>query len=134
MQVHRKWPETINRYFFTQAQGCADQEETCRQPLGVNPFALPELSGITQKVGVSKDHCLLCTNVCEGVINPERWLCSPFHGEGGHVDVAVVVDFDAVHEGFSRPQKVLKSVEGETDGKLGKIIISPDSCIRHSSM
>lgn len=124
MQVRRKRPETINRYFLAQAQGRTDQEEARRQPLGVNPFALPELSSLAQKVGVSKDHRLLRTNVCEGVINPERRLRSPFHGEGRHVDVALVVDFNTVHKGFPRPQKVLEPMGEKEQKKIRKYIVS----------
>lgn len=108
VQVHREGPEAINCHLLTQSQGSADQEEPRGKALGVDAFALPELADVLQEVGVGKKHLLLGTEICQGVVDTEGGARPCFHGEGWHVDVAVVIDLHAVHKGFSGPQQVLE--------------------------
>lgn len=110
VHIHREGPETIDGHLFTKAQGCTHQEEPCRQALGMDPPTLPELSNVPQKVGVSKKHCLIGSNIFQCVIHTERRLCACLHGKSRHVDIAMVIDLHVVHKGLSGPQKVLKSV------------------------
>lgn len=116
VQVHRERPEAVNCHFLTQAQGGADQEEPRGKALGVDAFALPELADVPQEVGVGKEHCLLGTEIRQGVVDAEGGPCPCFHGEGWHVDVAVVIDLHTVHKGSSGPQQILEP--GKSQGKM----------------
>lgn len=107
-QVHWERPEAVNCYFLTQPKGSADQEKSCGKAFGVNTFALPELADVPQEVGIGKKDCLLGTKILQGVVDTEGGSCPCFHGEGWHVDVAVVIDLHTVHKGFSGPQQILE--------------------------
>lgn len=63
MHIHREGPEAIDGHLLTEAQGCAHQKEPRGQAFGMNSPTFPELPNATQKVGVSKEHCLVCTNI-----------------------------------------------------------------------
>lgn len=63
MHIHREGPEAIDGHILTEAQGCAHQKESCGQAFGMNSSTFPELSNATQKVGISKEHCLIGTNI-----------------------------------------------------------------------
>lgn len=104
VQVHRELPEAVNCYFLTQTKGSADQEKPRGKAFGMNTFTLPELANVPQKVWVGKKDCLLGPKILQGVVDAEGGSRPCFHGEGWHIDVAVVIDLHAVHKGFSGPQ------------------------------
>lgn len=115
-QVHREGPEAVNRHLLAQPQRSADQEQARGKALGVDAFALPELADVPQEVGVGEEHCLLGPEIRQGVVDAQGGPRPCLHGEGWHVDVAVVVDLHAVHKGFSGPQQVLEP--GKSQGKM----------------
>lgn len=63
MHIHRERPEAIESHLLTEAQGCAHQKESCGQTFSMNSSIFPELPNATQKVGVSKEHCLIGTDI-----------------------------------------------------------------------
>lgn len=109
VQAHGERPEAVGRHFLAQPQGQADQEEPRGEALGVHAAGFPEFSHRAQEFWVGKEHGEVGGGVCQGVVRPQRQVGARLHGEGWHIDVAGAVDLHAVHESFSRPQKVLKS-------------------------